>query len=116
MDSTSLSYTVHFYRPQTKFAKVMFLQECVCPRGGGRAWPGGMRGRGACMAGGGGCSWCGKYYGIWSMSGQYASYWNAFLFLKFLPPAKGSCGKVMVSHVSVILSREGGRYITCIMR
>ena len=32
------------YRPQTKFAKVMFLQVCVCPQGG-------MRGRGACMAG-----------------------------------------------------------------
>ena len=35
---------VHFYRPQTKFAKVMFLQVSVCPhRGawfylGGHAW------------------------------------------------------------------------------
>ena len=42
-----------FYRPQTKFAKVMFLLS-VCPhRGGGHAWfyLGGMRGfiRGACM-------------------------------------------------------------------
>ena len=41
-----------FYRPQTKFAKVIFLQVSVCPRGGG-----GMRGcRGAvhgCVAGGG---------------------------------------------------------------
>ena len=35
-----------FYHPQTKFAKVMFLQVCVCPQWGrGRAW-------GACMAGG----------------------------------------------------------------
>ena len=30
-----------------------------------------MRGRGACMTWG---------YEIWSMSGRYASYWNAFLF------------------------------------
>ena len=29
------SYMVHNYRPQTKFAKVMFLQVSVCPRGGG---------------------------------------------------------------------------------
>ena len=66
------------YRPQTKFAKVMFLQVCVCPQGGGRAWHvvgrvcvagghawlggGGMRGRGVCMARGcmaGGCAWQG---------------------------------------------------------
>ena len=38
--------TLNFYRPQTKFAKVIFLQVSVCPRGGGgRAWlhPGGGR-------------------------------------------------------------------------
>ena len=34
-----------YYRPQTKFAKVMFLQVSVCPQGG-------MHGRGTCMAGG----------------------------------------------------------------
>ena len=28
---------LHFYRQQTKFAKVMFLQVCVCPHGG-HAW------------------------------------------------------------------------------
>ena len=33
---------------------------------GGHAWQGGMRGR---------------YHEIQSMSGQYTSYWNAFLFL-----------------------------------
>ena len=32
------------YRPQTKFAKVVFLHVSVCPQGG-------MHGRGACMAG-----------------------------------------------------------------
>ena len=36
-----------YYRPQTKFAKVMFLQVCVCPQGG-RAW------QGACIVGVGG--------------------------------------------------------------
>ena len=40
------SCTRHFYRPQTKFAKVMFLQVSVCPhRGGIRGFicQGGMR-------------------------------------------------------------------------
>ena len=49
-----------------------------------------MHGRGACMVG----IMCGRgdhawhaspsrYYEIWSMSGQYTSYWNTFLFLIF---------------------------------
>ena len=29
-----------FYRPQTKFAKVMFLHVSVCSRGGGSTWAG----------------------------------------------------------------------------
>ena len=64
-----------YYRPQTKFAKVMFLQVSVCPQGG-RAWlwracmvVGGVYGcRGVCGCGGacmvkgsmlgeGGCAW-----------------------------------------------------------
>ena len=74
------------YRPQTKFAKVMFLQVSVCPQGGhawlllggmhgcswggvhgcsgGHAWllPGGhawllLRGRGACVVALGGHAW-----------------------------------------------------------
>ena len=45
----------HSYRPQTKFAKVMFLHVSVCPRGGGipaclaggiPAWLAGLRERG----------------------------------------------------------------------
>ena len=43
-----------YYRLQTKFAKVMFLQVSVCPQGG-RVWHvvgGDVRGRGACMVGG----------------------------------------------------------------
>ena len=44
---------------------------------GGGMHGGGMHGRGAYMA----CTPPDKYYEIWSMSGQYASYWNAFLFV-----------------------------------
>ena len=155
LQSLLLSVNRTGYRPQTKFAKVMFLQVSVCPQWGGRhchacppchahppadttamAWGrtwqgacmaggvfGGMHGRGcawqrgACMAGRhvwqggawqGGHAWQGhawwgacvaggrvhgrgvcvpctppsRYYsyGIWSMSGRYASYCNAFLF------------------------------------
>ena len=38
---------------------------------------GGVLGRGACMVGGGDVH--GRVYEIRSMSGRYASYWNAFL-------------------------------------
>ena len=63
-----------------------------CMAGGHVA--GGMHGRGACMVGGhvwqGVCmagrhAWWGgmrgRYYEIRSMSGRYASYWDAFLFV-----------------------------------
>ena len=49
-------FLTFYYRPQTKFAKVMFSQVSACPQGsvsgrgcacGGGAW------EGACMAGGG---------------------------------------------------------------
>ena len=43
---------VPYYRPQTKFAKVMFLHVSVCPQGKGACMAGGMHGRGACMTGG----------------------------------------------------------------
>ena len=84
----------------------MFLHVSVCPRGrrghawqggvcsrGGRVWRGDMceagdvHGTGVCMAGA--CVAEGgmfrrapprRYYEIRSMSGRYASYWNAFLF------------------------------------
>ena len=56
------------YCPQTKFAKVMFLQVSVCPQGeacvahgGGHVWQRGMHGRGACMAGV--CAWQGGMHG-----------------------------------------------------
>ena len=91
------------YRPQRSWGKVIFSEACVknsvCMAQEGHAWQGvcmvgkgacmtgGMNGRGACMAGGhvwwgvwqeGGV--CGRYYEIRSMSGRYASYWNAHLF------------------------------------
>ena len=40
---------------------------------------GGVRGGGGGMRGGAGHACHSRYYGIRSMSGQYASYWNAFL-------------------------------------
>ena len=64
-------YFDNFYRPQTKFAKIMFSQVSVCPRGRGVHGTGSMYGRGhawqvgcvwqrVCMAGGvhgRGCAW-----------------------------------------------------------
>ena len=62
---------------------------------GGGMHGGGMHGRGACVAGvcvwqegmhgrgGRGCAWQGDMRGIWSMSGWYASYWNASLLLYY---------------------------------
>ena len=35
VNSPDIHILVNCYRPQTKFAKVMFLQVSVCPRGGG---------------------------------------------------------------------------------
>ena len=45
---------MYIYRPQTKFAKVMFLQVSVCPQGRSRSRGegGGVCGMGACVAGG----------------------------------------------------------------
>ena len=41
-----------FYRPQTKFAKVMFLQVSVCPQGVGECMAGGGVWQGTCVVGG----------------------------------------------------------------
>ena len=66
-------YTLHRHRDwymelcycsKTKFVKVMFFLS-VCSQGG--LHPGGLHPPIG-------------YHGIWSTSGQYASYWNAFLF------------------------------------
>ena len=70
------------YRPQTKFAKVMFLQMSVCPWGGNRR--GGVHGGGACMVGG--CAWqggmCGGGHAWWGacmaggMHGRGHAWWG----------------------------------------
>ena len=55
-------------------------------RGRGHAWQGGCAWQGGVFDGGvhgGGHAWQGGMCGIQSMSGRYASYWNAFLFLLF---------------------------------
>ena len=60
--------------------------------GGGQVWQGCVWWRcawqGASMGRGHVCQLCphptpSRYYRIWSMSGKYASYWNAFLFLHY---------------------------------
>ena len=85
------------YRPQRSWGKVMFLQVCVILFTGGGCVVlfGGVRGfiRGGAWFYSGGRAWfylgghgffsfCG-YNEIRSMSGRYASYWNAFLFVTF---------------------------------
>ena len=49
-DSLILGGLCHYYRPQTKFAKVMFLQVSVCPRGGMHGCRGACMVKGACVA------------------------------------------------------------------
>ena len=79
----------YFYRPQTKFAKVMFLQVSVCPHGGWGSMRGFIRGacvvlfggaacmvlfRGACMVLFGGCAW---FY----LGGMHGFIWGACMVL-----------------------------------
>ena len=87
----------YYYHPQRSCGKVIFYHRrlsvilftggaCMV---GGVCGMGGIHGRGhvwrrACMAGG--HAWQGtcppRYYEIRSMSGWYASYWNAFLVFR----------------------------------
>ena len=82
--------------PATKLGQGnIFRSMCqeFCPQRGGGAcvaggylWQGDVHGGGMCMAGGHVWHTCpppGRYYEIRSMSGRYASYWNAFLFNYF---------------------------------
>ena len=75
--STTTVYVISYlYRPQTKFAKVIFSQVSVCSQGGGVhgkgvCMAGGMCGRGACMAGGCACQGCMHGWGV-CMSGGHA--------------------------------------------
>ena len=87
------------YRPQTKFAKVLFSQVFICPQGRvfvqGGLCPGGLCPRvsvqgglcSGCLCPGGLCLW-GLFPGgspsgrtpVMVKSGRYAYYWNAFVF------------------------------------
>ena len=77
-----------FYRPQTKFAKVMFSQVSVCPQLGGvadtpRQTPPGQTPTGQTHLPRQTPPWADTppvITGIRSTSGRYASNWNAFLF------------------------------------
>ena len=54
----------NIYRPQTKFAKVMFLQVCVCPQGG--AWSrGGAWSQGGCLL-----------WGVPALGGAWGGAWS----------------------------------------
>ena len=65
-----IHFNSHCYRPQIKFAKVMFSQVSVCPQWGGGLCPGGL------------CLPLDRDHTVTSR--RYVSYWNAFLFyLKF---------------------------------
>ena len=80
-----------------------FIWGCAWFYSGGHVWfyLGGMHGfirgacvvlfGGACMVFPGGCAWFFSFFGyneIWSMSGRYASYWNAFLLLVMITDFK----------------------------
>ena len=83
-----LKLCVGNYRPQTKFAKVMypgdrggvsaFRRGRVCIRGSVCIQTEGSASRGIAQTPPIG------YYGIWSTRGWYASYWNAFLLENIL--------------------------------
>ena len=64
---TKYCINVHFYRPQMKFAKVMFLQVSVCPQGGMCGCSGG-----ACMVAPGGCVWLLPGGHAWLLPGGHA--------------------------------------------
>ena len=74
---------------------------------GGMCGGGGMHGRGhawqgACMTGGGmaGGGMRGRYYKILSMSGRYASYWNAFFLALFFGKWMGAVCIYVSSHTA----------------
>ena len=80
-----MSNCTSYLPPANEVAKVMCLQVCLSTGGVRGTWRGG-----ACVAGGHACSGghaChSRYYGIQSVSGWYASYWNAFLVPFSLQP------------------------------
>ena len=72
MLTSHISSFLLYYRPQTKYAEVMFLQVSVYPPGGG-----GVHGRGACLGAcmAGGHAWWGYVHGggcVWRGGGHMA--------------------------------------------
>ena len=51
------------------------------------------------------------YYGIWSTSGRYAFYWNAFL-LTLLPPANEVAGRRCFQPYLSVIVFTGGAHVT----
>ena len=77
---SDISSFFHYYRPQTKFAKVMFLHLSVILFTGGapgQVPPGRVHLPGRYHPQSSAC------WEIRATSGWYASYWNAFVFLKY---------------------------------
>ena len=72
-----------YYRPQTKFAKVMFSQASVSHPVQGGGVVSAQRNAGIHSRHPPGQT-PHKHYGIRSTSGRYASYWNAFLLILLL--------------------------------
>ena len=70
----------YYYRPQTKFAKVMFYTCLSFCSQVGVYMRGGFASRWVCIQGGLADPLPIGYYRIRSTSGRYASYWNAFFF------------------------------------
>ena len=97
------------YRPQTKFAKVMFLQVSVCPQGGGVR----DRGKGACVAG----AACMARMPPPADTTRYGDTVNEravrILLECILVTGRNEVlAKVMFLHLSVILLTGGGKYLT----
>ena len=76
---TTLRYSPRYYRPQTKFAMVMFSQVLVCPQGA--LCPGGSLSRGSLSRGSMSRGVSVREISPCTVkSGRCTSYWNAFLF------------------------------------
>ena len=91
-----------YYRPQRSWAKVIFLQACVCPQGGrgvclSACWDAHRPPLGADPPGNRPPSWEADC-SIRLTSGRYVSYWNAFLLLICsLPVGIGLYEKAMIT-------------------
>ena len=88
------------YRPQTKFAKVIFLQ--VSTGGGGgvygreqRAWQGSVHGEGVCMAGG--HAWQGGMHGRGACMGSRCA-WQGGIHCGGHAWQGGMCGRGFACH------------------